>query len=133
MSLAIPKIDTIDDYQIATEGTAIYQDSVLASLNNYSASWILENYLKLAYCTMKLTGESGEVAELIGKALRDDGMRITPERMDALKKELGDVLWYISQLCNELGFSLQTVMQMNVNKLYDRKDRGVLHGSGDTR
>lgn len=50
-----------------------------------------------------------------------------------LRKELGDVLWYLSQLCNELDLDLGTIADGNLSKLLDRKSRGKLQGSGDDR
>ena len=52
---------------------------------------------------------------------------------DDLAKELGDVLWYVSQICNEIGIGMDTVMYMNVEKLLSRQERGTLQGSGDER
>jgi hypothetical protein len=42
-------------------------------------------------------------------------------------------MWYIALLANELGVPLSTVLRMNLEKLASRKDRGVLHGTGDDR
>ena len=50
-----------------------------------------------------------------------------------LKKELGDVLWYMAALCCELGLSFDDVARHNIDKLMDRKKRGMIKGSGDTR
>lgn len=86
-----------------------------------------------AYPALGLAGEAGEVCEQIKKALRDDGGRITPQRHDALKKELGDVLWYLAALAFELDLDLGDIAQTNLDKLADRKARGVLQGSGDAR
>lgn len=80
----------------------------------------------LAYCALGLTGEAGEYAEKIKKKLRDG--TFIPE--DAAK-ELGDVLWYLTRSANELGYNLQEVAEMNIKKLSNRKERGVLQGSGD--
>lgn len=91
------------------------------------------NLVGLLYCAAKLGGESGEVAEHIGKALRDDGGQFPPERVDKIKKEMGDVTWYVGRICNLLGISLEEVLQMNVDKLSSRADRGTLHGDGDDR
>lgn len=87
----------------------------------------------IMYCALKLNGEAGEVAEKVGKALRDDRSLITDERRLALIIELGDVLWYIANLADELSVSLDEVARQNLNKLADRKARNVLHGSGDNR
>jgi hypothetical protein len=46
---------------------------------------------------------------------------------------LGDVLWYVSQLAAEIGFTLDEIGEMNLDKLFSRRERGVLGGSGDQR
>ena len=108
--------------------------------------------LGLIYCALKMNGEAGEFAEHVGKAVRDDGFvpvetvctpevqtlaRLgvlpTPDRHVLLKKEIGDVLWYCAAAARELGFSLGEIAQENLDKLADRKARGVLGGSGDVR
>lgn len=76
------------------------------------------------YPALKLNGEAGEVAELIGKAIRDDGGVITPERKLKLIYELGDVLWYISAMCREIGVPLAVVADTNIKKLKHRKQYG---------
>jgi NTP pyrophosphatase (non-canonical NTP hydrolase) len=87
----------------------------------------------LAYPALGLAGEAGEVAEHAKKAIRDDGGEITDARRSAMAKELGDVLWYVSQLASELGLELADVAQANLEKLLSRQQRGVLSGSGDER
>lgn len=86
-----------------------------------------------AYTALGLNGEAGEVAEHAKKILRDDSASITTERMSHLKKELGDVLWYISNCCSELGISLNKVAEENVEKLSSRKKRGKIQGQGSHR
>lgn len=76
------------------------------------------------YPALKLNGEAGEVAELIGKAIRDDGGVISPERKLKLIYELGDVLWYISAMCREIGVPLAVVADTNIKKLKHRKQYG---------
>jgi NTP pyrophosphatase (non-canonical NTP hydrolase) len=87
----------------------------------------------LAYPALGLAGEAGEVAEHAKKAIRDDGGEVTPQRREAMAKELGDVLWYVAQLASELGLELDAIAQMNLDKLLSRQQRGVLSGSGDER
>jgi NTP pyrophosphatase (non-canonical NTP hydrolase) len=87
----------------------------------------------LAYPALGLAGEAGEVAEHAKKAIRDDGGEVTPERRDAMAKELGDVLWYVAQLASELDLDLDEIAQRNLDKLLSRQQRGVLFGSGDDR
>ena len=85
------------------------------------------------YPALGLSGEAGEVAEQIKKAIRDDQGEITPLRKDKLKKELGDVLWYLSQLSTELGLNLSDIAQANLDKLARRKSEGTIQGSGSDR
>ena len=82
----------------------------------------------LSYCALGLTGEAGEYAEKVKKYLRDGTFD-----KQAMLKELGDVLWYLTRSANELGFNLNEVAQMNYEKLKDRQQRNVLAGSGDNR
>jgi len=85
------------------------------------------------YPTLGLCGEAGEVADKIKKVLRDrDGVFDQAVR-DDLCLELGDVLWYVAQLCTELGLSLEQVAAANLDKLASRAARNVIQGSGDRR
>ena len=86
----------------------------------------------LVYPVLGLNGEAGEVAEKLKKIVRDRGGEVGDERA-ALIKELGDVLWYVAACCHELGVSMEEVAQGNLEKLASRRERGVLHGSGDER
>ncbi|MDP3902096.1 MAG: nucleoside triphosphate pyrophosphohydrolase family protein [bacterium] len=85
------------------------------------------------YPTLGLAGEAGEVADKIKKVLRDKGGLISEETKKELEKELGDVLWYLSQIASELGLSLENVAVKNIEKIYSRLERGKLGGSGDNR
>lgn len=85
------------------------------------------------YPALGLAGEAGEVVENVKKAVRDDGFTVTANRSDALHKELGDVLWYVAMLCEDLGFDMADVAAANLAKLSSRQERGVLSGSGDDR
>jgi NTP pyrophosphatase (non-canonical NTP hydrolase) len=87
----------------------------------------------LTYPTLGLCGEAGEVAEHAKKAIRDDGGAISSERRGAMSAELGDVLWYVSQIATELGLDLDEIAAANLQKLLSRQRRGVLSGSGDNR
>lgn len=83
----------------------------------------------IVYPALGLAGEAGEIAEKVKKYLRGD----KPLDKQALLKELGDPLWYITSLADDLGFTLQDVVDANIEKLSSRKERGVLKGSGDDR
>jgi len=80
-----------------------------------------------------LAGESGEVCGKISKIMRDHNDVITDKMKLELEKELGDVLWNLSQLATELCLSLDEIATNNLRKLKSRKDRNKLHGSGDNR
>ncbi len=83
---------------------------------------------ELMYLALGLTGESGEVAEKIKKFYRDGSLD-----RDNLAKELGDVLWYLSQIARHISWDLNSIVDLNLSKLHSRKERGVLGGSGDDR
>ena len=85
------------------------------------------------YPTLGLVGEAGEVAEKVKKVIRDKNGIFDEESKKSIKKELGDVLWYLSNLCNEFGFSLDDVALQNIEKLKLRSARGKISGSGDDR
>jgi len=107
----------LNSYQAAARRTAIYPN-------------LGQN---ITYPTLGLCGEAGEVAEKIKKILRDQEGKIGPDERAGLLLELGDVLWYISQLASELGLPLQKVAQANLDKLAGRAQRDRLGGSGDNR
>lgn len=87
----------------------------------------------IVYLALGLNGESGEVAEKVKKIVRDQAGKLTDFDRVEIGKELGDVLWYLAMLAEELGISLEEVAQGNIDKLISRKERGVIHGSGDNR
>lgn len=88
---------------------------------------------KYIYTALGLVNESGEVAGKIKKILRDNDGVFTDENKKEIAKELGDVLWYLAVLSDELGINLSKIAKMNLEKLLNRKERGVLKGSGDNR
>lgn len=97
------------DYQSEASETALYP----GRLSN------------LEYPTLGLTGEAGEVANIVKKIQRDHGGVINDEIRTKLKDELGDVLWYISACADELGLTLTEIAQYNVNKLAKRHNRAA--------
>jgi len=105
------------EYQKKASKTAIYPD-------------VGKNFI---YPTLGLAGEAGEIAEKVKKILRDEGGELTLEKKEELKKELGDILWYVAQLSTELGLDLSEVVATNLEKLASRQKRGKLSGSGDER
>lgn len=106
-------------YQSATDATAIYPQAGTGHPNAVN------------YAILGLIGEAGEIANKWKKHLRDG----TPleELFPLLAGETGDVLWYLARLCMEMGYSLDEVAAMNLDKLEMRRTRHVLSGSGDDR
>lgn len=80
-----------------------------------------------------LVGEAGEVAEKFKKIVRDKEGVISDEDRIEIRKELGDVLWYISAVADYIGLNLDEVAEKNLEKLFDRRARGTARGSGDNR
>lgn len=113
-------MESFNAYQVWSKETAVYP---------------IENEKeKYAYLALGLVGEAGEAAEKIKKFLRgDDGEIFSDERREDMKKELGDVLWYIARLSDELNIKLSDIAQLNHDKLTSRKKRGQIKGNGDNR
>lgn len=88
---------------------------------------------RLHYAVLGLTEEAGEVAGQVKRAVRDDDGTLTESRKSKLVDELGDVLWYVAALCDDLGVSLAEVAARNVQKLADRQARKALKGEGSGR
>ena len=104
---------TLSEYQEQAIKTAIYPA-----------------HFAVLYPALGLCGEAGEVAEKVKKSIRDDG---GVWKKDEIAKELGDVLWYLANIADDLGVSLEDVAAENLKKLSSRAERGTLRGSGDNR
>lgn len=104
------------DYQSKARETAVYPGD-----------------MSIIYPALGLCGEAGEVAEKVKKVVRDKNCEFSDEDRMAIRKELGDVLWYIAQICSDLDLRLESVAIANVEKLRLRKEKGTLSGSGDDR
>lgn len=98
------------------------------------ATWgVIETNHPIVYPTLGLTNEAGELAGKVKKIFRDRDGQITEADREALKGELGDVLWYLTQICTQLDLSLAEVAQANIAKLSSRRKRGKISGDGDDR
>ncbi len=106
-------------YQIQAKSFAIYPPDKIGDVPVYPALGLVE--------------EAGEVAGKLKKIIRDKNGQMQMDDYHAVTKELGDVLWYLSAMCSELGLSLEQVAKENILKLSDRQARGKLSGSGDNR
>jgi len=152
----------LDDYQSLAKSTAIYprvytedqvreiaKDVVRAYIELFDESAIarqrafeLTNELldkhetefsRMVYPVLGLVGEAGEVANKLKKVARDDRGLWGPDQTQDYEKELGDVMWYVAAVATGLKSSLQKIGTKNIQKLFSRKARGVLGGSGDDR
>lgn len=88
---------------------------------------------KTVFYALGMAGETGEVCEKIKKLFRDHDGKVTPEFITALKKEIGDVLWYMGSLCNMFGIKIEDCAKLNIEKLTLRECKNMIHGDGDAR
>ena len=110
------KVSDLDMYQQVAKQTAIYPREQA-----------------IIYPTLGLTGEAGEVANKVKKIIRDDGFKNNESLVQEISAEIGDCLWYISVLADDIGCKLSDIANANLEKLANRKEKGTIHGSGDTR
>lgn len=83
-----------------------------------------------SYALYGLMGEVGEFYGALAKSIRDDDGQIDAMNV---RKELGDILWFVAAIASDFGFGLEDIAQGNIDKLSSRKQRGVIQGSGDSR
>ena len=107
---------TLNQYQEEALKTAIYPEDK-----------------KIIYPTLGLTGEAGEVADKVKKVIRDNNQEFTDEKKRQIALEISDVLWYCATLAHDIGYTLEDIAQMNIDKLASRQKRNKIGGSGDER
>ena len=107
---------TLSSYQKAAAGTAIY-----------------ETQHAIIYPALGLAGEAGEVANKVKKLVRDGPDKRPETWREDIASEIGDVLWYLSNLANDIGYNLDEIADINIEKLTSRKNRDKIKGSGDNR
>lgn len=129
-----------DQYQEFTQALAAYNEDVfLNAVNHESADepFLSQVMLPWMYPVLALSEEAGEVAGKAAKFVRKTNTGVSPEMLGTLRtdvaKELGDVLYNVSEAARQFGFTLQEIVNINYDKLKDRLDRGVLVGEGDNR
>ena len=110
------RISDLDMYQQVAKTTAIYPREQA-----------------IIYPALGLTGEAGEVANKVKKIIRDDGYKTNENLVQEISAEIGDCLWYISVLADDIGCKLSDIANANLLKLANRKEKGTIHGSGDKR
>ena len=110
------KVSDLDMYQKVALTTAIYPREQA-----------------IIYPTLGLTGEAGEVANKVKKIIRDGSNEDDDNLVSEIKAEIGDCLWYIAVLADDFNIKLSDIASANIEKLANRKKKGTIHGSGDTR
>ena len=110
------RISDLDMYQQVAKTTAIYPREQA-----------------IIYPTLGLTGEAGEVANKVKKIIRDGTIENHESLIQEISAEIGDCLWYISVLADDIGVKLSDIANSNLEKLENRKKKGTIHGSGDDR
>tara|TARA_A100001391_G_C5023852_1_gene266580 strand:+ start:653 stop:1045 length:393 start_codon:yes stop_codon:yes gene_type:complete len=110
------RISDLDMYQQVAKTTAIYPREQA-----------------IIYPTLGLTGEAGEVANKVKKIIRDGTNKNNENLVQEISAEIGDCLWYISVLADDIGVKLSDIANNNLEKLENRKKKGTIHGSGDDR
>ena len=103
-----------NEYQKLARSTAVYPEES-----------------KVIYPALGLCGEAGEVAEKIKKTIRGDSSLV--DVTGTLADELGDVLWYLAILADDLGLPLEDIAHWNVDKLQRRMKSNKIKGDGDNR
>ena len=110
------RISDLDMYQQVAKTTAIYPREQA-----------------IIYPTLGLTGEAGEVANKVKKIIRDGTNKNNENLVQEISAEIGDCLWYISVLADDIGVKLSDIANGNLEKLANRKKKGTIHGAGDDR
>jgi NTP pyrophosphatase (non-canonical NTP hydrolase) len=118
---------TFDQYQEQSKATAVYPtiQIIIDGGEPLDAPWL--------YPLLGLMGECGELSEKFKKVIRDEKGQISEQKRDEIQMERGDPLWYLARLAEADNRPLSADAQKNLDKLADRKKRGVLGGSGDNR
>lgn len=118
------KIDHMSfaEYLAKTDDTAVYPESNTGKVSELS-------YLGIAFI-----GEAGELVNNVKKIIRNGpGMDYNVyenvsnhDLICKIREEMGDVLWYYARLCGFFNWSLDEIMQENIDKLRLRKIAGQL-------
>lgn len=105
-------------------------------LNEYEkimATSKVYNTLPIIYPALGMNGEAGEVAEKVKKCIRDNNGIFGGQIKKDILKELADVLWYVWATADDMGFTLEDVMKIGIEKVQERQKTNTVHGSGDNR
>lgn len=114
-----------------------YQQKAMTTCMPSCSNW--------SYMYTNLVGEVGELGSKVAKAIRKGQAEIKDSQLEftefptnieieqAMMLEAGDIMWMISGLCSVMGWSLDKIGQMNLDKLQDRQQRNQIDGNGDYR
>ena len=115
-----------------------YQEKALTTNKEHSNNF--------TYSILGLVAEVGEIGDKVAKLRRKNIVSIDADNLvfncnnveatyyrQELAKEVGDVLWFVAHLSQQLGYTLDDVAKMNIEKLRDRAMRNVIIGEGDNR
>ncbi len=119
------------------------------TLNQYQKEAMvtcMDTCRNISYMLINLVGETGEFSSKVSKAIRKGNAEIVNNHLvplvgsdkwneieQELKLEAGDIAWQLSGLCSVMGWKLDDICKMNIDKLASRKKRGVIDGNGDFR
>ena len=117
----------LSEYQKKAHATAIYPKIIIIRKDGCKKdiSWV--------YPIISWIGEIGELCNGMKKVIRDDNFEISKEKLEQIKKEVGDCMWYNAEFCTSLKLKMNDVGLENIKKLQSRKKRGKVRGSGDNR
>jgi NTP pyrophosphatase (non-canonical NTP hydrolase) len=133
--VAVNKGEFMSEYEVIAVSTAemTFEEYTKRALSTAQ----FDPSLGLIYPALGIAGESGEFVDKIKKEVRNNGNRfgnsMSPEVRLEMVKELGDILWYINQAADQLGYNLQEVAAINIRKLEDRRKRNAIKSEGDNR
>ena len=90
--------------------------TILEEYKNHQIKTQIKNF-NIQYLTLGLGGEVGEVQNEIKKLERDDNNILNENRKQQIITELGDVMWYLTGICNKLDITLEEILINNMEKL----------------
>ena len=115
-------------------------DLGMKTLNDYQEkawSYALPPAKNSTYLFPGLAAEVGELCGAQAKWIRDNptttDQELWEKKQEMLKKELGDILWFVAGIASNYQWKLEDIAKMNIDKLEDRRQRNVIQGSGDER
>lgn len=121
--------EEIIDIDLTDDAVKTFEDYEKIAMAN--EVWPKNHYI--IFPALGITGEAGEVAEKLKKILRDKNGEFNFTDKLEIVKELGDVLWYLTAMAHDLGYTLQEVAEENIQKIKSRRERDKIHGNGDNR